>query len=178
MSGRISAGTAPEIITGTFGNFVGDNTGDNTGEISGRNTGKYSGRWFGEYSGEWFGRLPSACHRHSRQSGQGQERRRDGVHAGRLRQLLPPVGCNGVPKVRRAQHQRAGYQARLLPRFKVAIGYPSLPLGTLLFGLGEVTEKGEERYTDWTGSRRSATTYLVPRPPAVVVDLATRRNAS
>lgn len=63
-----------------------------------------------------------------------------------------------------------------LPRFKAAIDCPYLQLGTLLRGLGEVTEKGEERYTDWTGRRRSTTTYDVPRPPAAVVNLSVERK--
>ena len=51
----------------------------------------------------------------------------------------------------------------LLPRFQAATGCVHLALGSLLRGLGKVTEKTERSYMDWTGAQRELVEYRVPR---------------
>jgi hypothetical protein len=71
----------------------------------------------------------------------------------------------------------ADIEDEFFPRFQTAAGCQSLQLGTLLRGLGEVTKKGERRYTDHTGKRCSMTEYRVPKLAAKVVDLDAVRRA-
>lgn len=54
-------------------------------------------------------------------------------------------------------------QSSFLPQFKTATGRRHLRLGTLLRGLGEVTERAEYKYTDRTGRRRAGVEYVVPK---------------
>jgi hypothetical protein len=47
------------------------------------------------------------------------------------------------------------------PEFRAATRRSHLQLGTLLRGLGEVTQRGEYKYTDRTGRRRTGVEYVV-----------------
>src|SRR6185295_7453553 len=49
------------------------------------------------------------------------------------------------------------------PEFTAATGPSHLRLGTLLRGLGELTQRGEYKYTDRTGRRRTGVEYVVPK---------------
>jgi hypothetical protein len=49
------------------------------------------------------------------------------------------------------------------PEFTAATGRSHLRLGTLLRGLGEVTQRAEYKYTDRTGRRRNGVEYVVPK---------------
>ena len=50
-----------------------------------------------------------------------------------------------------------------LPRFQTRTGRIHLALGSLLRGLGKVTEKTERSYMDWTGAQRELVEYRVPK---------------
>jgi hypothetical protein len=72
----------------------------------------------------------------------------------------------------------ADIEDEFFPRFQAAAGCHNLQLGTLLRGLGEITKKGERRYTDCTGKRCSMTEYCVPKAasPNVVERAAAERK--
>lgn len=54
-------------------------------------------------------------------------------------------------------------EVHFLPRFKTRTGRIHLALGSLLRGLGKVTEKTERSYMDWTGAQRELVEYRVPK---------------
>jgi hypothetical protein len=54
-------------------------------------------------------------------------------------------------------------EVHLLPRFQAHTGRIHLALGSLLRGLGKVTEKSARSYMDWTGAQRELVEYRVPR---------------
>jgi len=49
------------------------------------------------------------------------------------------------------------------PEFRAATGRSHLRLGTVLRGLGQVTQRAEYKYTDRTGRRRNGVEYVVPK---------------
>ena len=54
-------------------------------------------------------------------------------------------------------------EVHFLPRFQTRTGRIHLALGSLLRGLGKVTEKTERSYMDWTGAQRELVEYRVPK---------------
>jgi hypothetical protein len=54
-------------------------------------------------------------------------------------------------------------EVHFLPRFRMCTCRIHLALGSLLRGLGKVTEKTERSYMDWTGAQRELVEYRVPK---------------